>query len=84
MKCRLVKCNNDIFKYHLCKEHYLKRKTFYKYQGHIADLKIEAIQRKCLQCERLFMSVGNRKCTPCNEITYDDTNHNVSLFIACS
>lgn len=82
-ECRRAKCDKEIFKYHLCRYHYYSRKTFYKYQGHLAELKIEQVERKCLQCDEPFMSMGNRKCNSCNSVAYDEINNDVSFYVSC-
>lgn len=84
MSCRIAKCEEEIFKYHLCKNHFYRRKQFYKYQGHLADLKMPEVERKCLKCDKKFMSIGNRRCNKCNELSSDDTNCGVSSFVSCS
>jgi hypothetical protein len=84
MSCKIAKCENEIYKYHLCKNHFYSRKSFYKYQGHLADLKVPEVERKCLQCDKIFTSIGNRKCNQCNQTSFDDLYSSVSSFVSCS
>jgi len=41
------------------------------------------IRRKCLQCDKLFLSTGNRRCVECNDYYHDGIYSSVSSFISC-
>ena len=40
------------------------------------------IERKCLMCNKKFLSTGNRKCETCNSYYHDGMYSDVSSFIS--
>lgn len=81
MKCKKVKCNNEAYKVELCKKHFYIRTM--RYNGHLADIRQVAKDRVCLQCDKPFASLGNRRCDSCNELYNDFTANYSSAYIAC-
>ena len=79
MKCK--KCDDEEVKLGLCKQHYHHRNTVYKYTGHKQDQVDVEKNRKCLKCDKIFLSTGNRKCDYCN--SQSDKDSSLSLFLRC-
>jgi len=42
----------------------------------------EVKERKCLCCDKKFLSKGNRKCDTCNSYYHDDVYSNISSFVS--
>lgn len=41
------------------------------------------VKRKCLMCDKEFISTGNRKCNDCNSYYHDGSHSDVSCFVSC-
>lgn len=39
-------------------------------------------KRKCLMCDKIFLSTGNRKCDHCNSYHHDSVYSDVSPFVS--
>ena len=84
MSCKKDNCKDAVFKLGFCKVHFYRRKILYRYQGHLSDMAPIGVKRKCLQCDRTFDSTGNRKCSSCNSMDFDDVYGSVSSYTSCS
>lgn len=84
MECKKIKCKDTVFKIGLCKKHFYNRKMVYRYQGHLSQIKNEEIKRKCLHCDKMFLSTGNRMCEFCNSSSYDMEYSSISSYVSCS
>lgn len=83
VKCKKSNCELEIIKIGLCKKHYYIRNTMYKYLGYKNETNNEVKIRKCLQCDRMFKSTGNRKCESCNSSSFDESMTPSSLYVSC-
>jgi hypothetical protein len=79
MKCS--KCDSKLYKEDMCKSHYYKRSQAKRYLGHKNELNNPSKERKCLLCDQVFYSTGNRRCNECNSTSYSEYDSNISLFI---
>lgn len=76
------KCEKQVHKLGMCKDHFYNRKQYYNYLGHKNMLVTDIKDRKCLLCDKIFASTGNRRCDDCNATTFCEFESNVSLFVA--
>ena len=53
-----------------------------KYFSFVEDLNTK-VKRKCLMCDKDFISTGNRKCDECNSYYHDGSHSDVSCFVSC-
>lgn len=83
MICKKTGCNQEVVKIGLCKRHFYIRNTTYKYIGHRENKNDPEVKRKCLMCDRNFISTGNRRCELCNKTTDCHYECNTTLYVRC-
>ena len=82
VKCKKMHCDKEVFKANLCKAHHYRRKCEYIYLGHKNEVIEETKTRRCLMCDKKFLSTGNRRCELCNATSSCQYESTLSLFIS--
>lgn len=81
MSC--LKCRNEVHDHHtmLCKQHFYHRKQEYTYLGHkVVDVN-NIVNRRCLMCDKPFVSTGNRRCETCNKTSDCHYDNDVTFYV---
>ena len=78
-KCKQDRSFNQYYKTgNICFICQKKRPVFKSWD----DISIK-VKRKCLMCDKDFISTGNRKCNECNSYYHDGSHSDVSCFVSC-
>ena len=82
--CRKNNCTKEAGKkLGLCKYHYGQRNHIYKYLGYMDEVVNTEKIRICLNCDKSFLSTGNRRCNQCNSTSNCHHDNDVTLYVRC-